>query len=1022
MASLPPDSVESLLGEIADEFTGRCQAGESPDVESFARRFPQLADVLRQLLPALQLLHQQTGMGFTLEPATSERSPKSLLRTSTSVGTEDRTPTKLDGGFLGPSFEVLEELGRGGMGVVYRARHHALGRVVAVKRILAGSATSPDQLERFRAEARAVARLFHPHIVQIYEIGEFEGLPYFTLEFVPGGNLAERVQGEPQDPKWAAGLVGTLAKAVQVAHAEGLLHRDLKPGNILLTADGSPKITDFGLVKDLDTEQARTATGAIVGTPAYMAPEQASGEGHTLTASADVYALGAILYELLVGRPPFKGTTVLDTLDQVRNKEPVPPRELEPRCPRDLDTICLKCLAKDPSKRYTTAQALAEDLERFQNGYPILARRASRWERTWRFCRRNPEVAALFFVIVVAGLFSAWFAWRSYAYYREAENNRIKAVDSFKQAEKNRLLAVQERDAADASRQQLDQAFFRLLYQVGRDKLENVPQVAEVRLELFQDGLKFYSEYLKRWTNLPNPPQKLLDRGVAKILQLHLDIIRMQSQLGNNEAALETAQAAQSHWDQATALQRGDFATRKNYLDLRSQLAAFQAATGHLQTAEDTLRSTLKEAEGWADLEQHTELLFSVGHLHSTLGEVVQRYGQAEEQRLQQHKALERYQQVHRRVPERPQYQRSLANAMVTRARSLDHKDPEEGAVAKQLLTEARELWQKLAEQSPNDQNVQCQLARTDTAIGLHHFSRAEFAEAYGAFEQSIARLESVVQIEPKIRFFQEELIWAATFSARTLIKLNRFDTAVDLAWVNVGRADQLRQAHPKIAHIQYVAGAAYNTYAAATFKQGETSSSRTAMAQSRALLAPVANMHPLVREELARNHLLESKLCREAKDHKQAVQALRQAVQLRGMIVLQQGGKQHRVRTELRETLDQLVEMYAESHDAGGLYQTAALWSKTLGSFDPKEQVTAAGLLGRAIRWQVVDATQPIWLRALVLGRYQGQMLRLLAGAHQQGFQDPDGTLTRDPDFRPMWHIPAFQALVTKPADNLSR
>ncbi len=292
-------------------------------------------------------------------------------------------------------YEILEELGRGGMGVVYKARQVGLDRPVALKMILAGGHAGADQLARFRAEARAIARLKDPGIVQVYEVGEHDGLPYFSLEFIDGGSLGDRIRGGPWSPLEAARLVAQLARSVHTAHRSGIVHRDLKPGNVLMSADGQPKITDFGLAKQQEVDGLQTRSGAVMGTPAYMAPEQASGQADRVGPHSDQYALGVILYELLTGRPPFQGTSVIETLEQVRLQEPVPPAQLQPKLPRDLDTICLKALQKEPSRRYEDAGALADDLGRFLRGEPILARPVSAAERLWRWCRRNPKVASL---------------------------------------------------------------------------------------------------------------------------------------------------------------------------------------------------------------------------------------------------------------------------------------------------------------------------------------------------------------------------------------------------------------------------------------------------------------------------------------------------------------------------------------------------------------------------------------------------------------------------------------------------
>ncbi len=308
--------------------------------------------------------------------------------------------------------ELLGVLGRGGMGVVYKARHLRLNRPVALKMLPSGAYASPEARERFLREAEAAAGLRHPNIVQVHEMGDHDGQPYFTMEFVEGGNLAQKMAGTPQPPREASALVAALAEAVQEAHRSGIVHRDLKPSNILLTADGTPKIGDFGLARRMAGEAGLTWTGTAVGTPSYMAPEQAEARSRDVGPAADTYALGAILYELLTGRPPFRAETAAETLRQVVSHEPVPPSRLNAGVPRDPETICLKCLEKDPQRRYASAAALAEDLHRFRRNEPIAARPVGPLERVIRWTRRNPAGAALASTAVaLIGLTSGGAGW-----------------------------------------------------------------------------------------------------------------------------------------------------------------------------------------------------------------------------------------------------------------------------------------------------------------------------------------------------------------------------------------------------------------------------------------------------------------------------------------------------------------------------------------------------------------------------------------------------------------------------------
>jgi hypothetical protein len=274
--------------------------------------------------------------------------------------------------------------------------------LVALKTVLAGA--SAEDLARFRSEAEAVARLQHPGIVQIFEVGEHDGRPFFALEYVHGGSLDQKLRGVPQPAYEAARLVETLARTIHAAHQRGIVHRDLKPANVLLAADGTPKITDFGLAKQLDSEARRTQSGAILGTPSYMAPEQAEGRSREISPATDVYALGAILYELLTGRPPFRGPTLLDTLEQVRSLEPVPPCHLQPKVPRDLETICLQAVNKDPARRYVSAAALADDLHRFLTGEPIAGRRPSIAAQAARWLRRPERIRDAGVIMILNGV------------------------------------------------------------------------------------------------------------------------------------------------------------------------------------------------------------------------------------------------------------------------------------------------------------------------------------------------------------------------------------------------------------------------------------------------------------------------------------------------------------------------------------------------------------------------------------------------------------------------------------------
>jgi serine/threonine-protein kinase len=344
------------------------QQGKAASPEELCPDDPRLQALLRERLARRQRLHAALDL-----PAVTRREPAA------------RPPPLpvIDG------YEIGELLGRGGTGLVFRAKHKSLKRDVALKIVVSGAHAGALERARFRTEAEVVARLHHPGIVQIYEIGEQAGCPYLALEFVGGGSLEQQLDGTPVPPRRAAQLLVDLARAVQHAHERGVVHRDLKPANVLLTDGGAAKVVDFGLAKLLDVEQRQTRSGAVLGSPSYMAPEQAWGKVRAIGPATDVYALGAILYELLTGRPPFLGASVLETLDQVRTHDPAPPQALQPGVPAELAAVCLKCLEKDPARRYVSAAALADDLDRFLRGEPVTARRLTPWDQAARLVRHS---------------------------------------------------------------------------------------------------------------------------------------------------------------------------------------------------------------------------------------------------------------------------------------------------------------------------------------------------------------------------------------------------------------------------------------------------------------------------------------------------------------------------------------------------------------------------------------------------------------------------------------------------------
>jgi serine/threonine protein kinase len=431
-ASAPPDA--SLVEDLLLRWQDARDRGAPRSADDLCRDHPELRDRVRERVAALEAMHALLGLGPAGSGGAASTRPADTPQPRTG------SPPDIAG------YEPLVLVGEGGMGSVYRTRQLGLQRPVAIKMIRAGRHARADQLARFAAEAEAVARLRHPNIVQIYEVGEWHGQPYFSMEYVAEGNLAQRLARGLIPPREVAEVVRALAGAVHHAHERGVIHRDLKPANILLAGDRqketgdrgqetgdrgqetgdrkagrggselspvscplSPVITDFGLAKFLD-EEGTTRTGTVLGTPQYLAPEQVEGKAGEVGPHTDIHALGVVLYEMLTGRPPYLGTNTLEILEQVRGTDPVPPSRTQPRVPAELEVICLKCLAKEPGRRYASAADLADDLGRYLRGEPIRARPTPAWRRATRWARREPWVAGLgtLAAVAVVALLAVW--------------------------------------------------------------------------------------------------------------------------------------------------------------------------------------------------------------------------------------------------------------------------------------------------------------------------------------------------------------------------------------------------------------------------------------------------------------------------------------------------------------------------------------------------------------------------------------------------------------------------------------
>jgi eukaryotic-like serine/threonine-protein kinase len=710
---------EAAFELIYGEFLLREELGESPSVDEYVRDYPQYAERLRT----------QVGLHRALsgDPATGERSTSFAdSGISPPTGAAARWP-----GVRG--FVILEELGRGGMGVVYRARQQGLGRTVALKMLLAGARASPELLDRLRNEAEAVARMQHPHVVQIFEVTEYDGLPCLVLEYVDGGTLAQKIGGTPQPVKEAARLIETLARTIHEAHLQGIVHRDLKPANVLLTADGTPKITDFGLAKLLVGGVSLTATGETLGTPSYIAPEQVDARS-PVGPPADVYALGTMLYELLTGRPPFRGESTQETIRQVMFDEPVTPSRLRPQLPRDLETICLKCLAKEPKRRYNSAEDLADELRRFLDGKAIQARPVGPVGRLWRWGRRDPKTAGL--TSAVAALLAVGGAGATIAavqfqqgYYRERtlldEERRVRGL-----AEDQSLLAM------DAIR----------IYHTGvsQDALLRQPELKELRKSLLLGAHDFYRRLKENLEGRrSNDPATRF-----KLAQACQDLGGLAAQVGSTE---DTRAAYQ----QALALHRAladeypeDSAYRRELANTYTALGDLDFKAGRYDDAETAFRAALRLQEALVgQYPEDDQYRNDLAGSNSKLGAVYHIIAKFDLANTAHSTAVSIREALVREHPDSETYRHDLARAHQNignyelRARQFDR--------AESSYRTALGLRESLLRGNPDKESYRKGLCDTQNSLGITLQRLGKYKAAEAAHRAALATLEGLVRDRP---------------------------------------------------------------------------------------------------------------------------------------------------------------------------------------------------------------------------------------------------------------------------------
>ena len=687
LASYPQlaTDAESALELIYTEFVTREQLGEPSPAAEFFARFPQWRESLGRLIE----VHELVG----------DTQPSLAAATNTPFPF-DSNGGPVDGVARGRrlgQYELLEEIDHGGMGVVFAARQLGLDRIVAIKMLRAGDFAGPHELARFRTEAEAAARLQHPNIVQIFEVGQHDGRPFLSLEFVDGGSLDKKLAGKPLPARDAAGLLETLARAMHYAHERGVVHRDLKPSNVLLQKNSEgPKISDFGLAKRLTAAvSGHTQAGAILGTPSYMAPEQAGGRTEQVGPAADVYALGAILYEALTGRPPFQAATLLDTLEQVRTQEPVPPTRLQSKLPRDLETICLKCLEKDPRRRYASADALADDLRRFLADEPILARAVGPVERTWRWCHRKPLVAGLVAALVLvflggfAGVFWQWRRAEGQTLLTQRQRDAVAAQQGIAQHERD--TAIHEQERAEANFQKARSVVDKLT-SVG-EGLVGQPGMEKTGRAVLEEALRFYEGFLQ---------EKSADPAVRlETARACVRVGTIRRSLGQFEDAEHAMRQGADHYARLAAEFPAEPLYRTEQSDCVRRLASIYVLRGEIEKAREAFYQAIAIQEQLlAESPDNLDFKANLANTLANLATVMDLDSKPDHPISLIHRSIELRRDVLARFPDDAGHRSELALCLNDLSSWLWRKG--ERAESERLCREAFEIWRKIYADAPD--------------------------------------------------------------------------------------------------------------------------------------------------------------------------------------------------------------------------------------------------------------------------------------------------------------------------------
>jgi serine/threonine-protein kinase len=841
MSEFDPDTLVLHIDAICDRFEAAWREGRRPRIEDYLSPEPgtELDSLVRELV--LVDIHYRRQAGETLQAADYVQRFPNL----DAAWLDTQAMSSIDWQPSLPGYEILRELGRGGMGIVYWAWQSGARRLVAVKMMLAGDYGSPQQRARFRIEAEAVGRLQHTNIVSIYEVGEEGNRPYLSMEYVGGGSLADKLAGTPLPARAAAELVETLARAMDYAHQRGIVHRDLTPTNVLLTTEGVPKISDFGLAKlTVGGGDMRTQTGSVLGTPSYMAPEQAEGRTGDIGPSTDVYALGAILYEMLTGRPPFRAATPLETLQQVRGQEPVSLRRLQPKVPLDLETICLKCLSKEPPKRYATAKELADDVRRYLQEEPIQARRTSLPERAWRWCRRNPAVAGLLLTVgvvlltAVVGLAIGLVVLdeeqrRTEQRRKEAVAERVRADANAKAAAEQRSLALETLKnvvfdiQAELKHRPAMQPFRKKMLEKAAEGLQRVARSAETAAQVDHSMASAHIELGDIFL--------LLGEGAAKAR-------------GHYETAERIAQALTEH-DPAHSLGQRDLTLAYQGLGKASlelgDLSAAEAAIGKsLTIAKRRARFDPANIEAQRDLVRSWT---DVGDLNENLGHTaVARDAYTNAVMLSQNLARE--------CPG-PLMQRQLGLSYSRLGNVLEKQG--DFKAARNAFVEAQSIVKNLAQADPGSDQVQRDLFISCKRLGDVSLALGDVQAARKAFEEALQVGKARAHADPSNIDIQRDLSTAYVRLGKISQRLADAPAVRESFREAVTIMKEVTRADPANAQSRLGLGNCYMWLGDASLQQGDVQAAREAFDRAVAIGLELTRVAPPISD--AEHHLCDA-------------------------------------------------------------------------------------------------------------------------------------------------------------------